>query len=246
MMKSVSEKIVNKLLTFDIFKGVTKESISKLITFSKRFSFQPDETILPEGKVERQAYFYIILSGDLQVKRRLNNSDYDKNLMINILMRGDSFGEIAILADDRRRTSSIKALTKSSVLAIQRSSFLELYNCSVPFLQNMHRLAIQNLNLSNSLTTYAMLSSKNHTYKLSYLLNFLSTKYGKTIDNRVEINLPFNVSIIAQFLGVAKQQFNRSKKKLKDKGLIGGYGKQITILDYREFKRFLDRDENSL
>jgi len=221
------------------FTSLELENFSNLCKFQY---FLSGETIFSEGsKFDSTCNFYFVFKGDLQVTKIHTKIDIPKSMLINILKSGDSFGEIAILQSNNTRTATVKCITDSILLYIEKKHFMAMYQLNRKIADNLIGILIGFLNHSNALTRYVMFSSRDASCRLGFMIDFLRIKYGEPDGlNRFKISIPFNNGLIAEFLGMKPQLFSRCRKDLTDRGLISGYGRIFIIADYIRFKAFLN------
>jgi len=236
-----TEKI-DFLKSTELCKKFSVTELQDFAGFCKFQAFQAGETVCDEDeKLGNNYYFYFVFKGDLQVTKLHSKLGLPKSMLINILKSGDSFGEIAILQNDTVRSASIKCISDSVLLRIEKQDFLAQYKANRKIADNLIDILIVFLKHSNALTRYVMFSSRDASCRLGFMLDFLREKYGCQNDSdSYTINLPFNTGLIADFLGMKSQLFSRSKKELSERGLISGYGRTIHIPDYTAFKAFLN------
>jgi len=203
-------------------------------------NFMAKDPVLCEGdNLERVNHFYIVVKGDVSIAKEHLSEGQMKSLLINILKSGDCFGEIALLQNDKTRTASVKCLTDSTFLTIDKRSFLEFYRSSWQLLHNLNQIFIQYLNHSNNVSRYVVFSSRDASARLMYMIDFLKSKYCAAKDDEFTIDLPFNTSYIAEFLAWKQQMYSRCKLELEKRGLITVETKSITIHSYSKFKAAL-------
>ncbi|KAJ3221699.1 hypothetical protein HK099_003222 [Clydaea vesicula] len=89
----------------------------------KYLSIEAGRVILKEGNDPTTGY-YIILAGQVEVTRNLNDST---TLRLNILNKGDAFGEIALQGVlSKTRTATVTTLTQTELLMIPKDEYLSL------------------------------------------------------------------------------------------------------------------------
>jgi len=163
--------------------------------------------------------------------------------MITLLGKGESFGEMGILQNEKIRSADAYCLGNTIILKISEDIFLNLYNKSSRFVQNLLNIALIWLKNSNQHTKFAMLSSKDSSYRVLFLFKFLIDKF---VDNeeikkdKIELKLAFSDSVLATFAGMLKGNFSRGKKKLIEENLIKDNKKgHYTIYSYNEICKVL-------
>jgi len=234
-------EIINFLKSIKFCNGFKNTELKELAGKFRLKSCSAKEQVLSEGdNSDAINHFYIVVKGNVSISKQHENKGQICNLLINILKSGDCFGEIAMIQDDKTRTASVKCLTDTIFLIIERRNFLEFYNSSWQMAHNFNRIFIEYLNHSNNVSRYVVFSSRNATARLMYMLDFLKSKYGDIKkDNSCLIDLPFNSSNIAEFLSWKQQMYSRSKLELENCGMISVDSKSITIHDYSKFKAAL-------
>eukprot|EP01062_Namystynia_karyoxenos_P082507 TRINITY_DN9309_c0_g2_i1.p1 TRINITY_DN9309_c0_g2~~TRINITY_DN9309_c0_g2_i1.p1 ORF type:complete len:1224 (+),score=197.54 TRINITY_DN9309_c0_g2_i1:106-3777(+) len=79
----------------------------------------PDEYIITAGDEGREMYFLVYGFADVILTN-------PPGLIVATLTGGDSFGEIALLSPDCKRTAHVKALTHCSLLRLEKSDFIRI------------------------------------------------------------------------------------------------------------------------
>ena len=102
--------------------------------------FRPGQVIFEEGS--RGDFMYVITSGSVEILKSLGGS----NNRINLLERGDFFGEMALLQDDVR-TATAKAVTNVGLLKVEKKDFQSLMQSDIEIpIRIMRRMANSLLN----------------------------------------------------------------------------------------------------
>jgi len=194
----------------------TSRELDHFASICTETTYNAGDTILVEGDSRENIHsYYLLVSGDLQIGKDFMFGCNEKNMLVNILTAGDSFGEIALIQEQKTRTATVKALTDSKLLKVSRQDFLHLYRSNHKFANNLTNIIIGYLNHSNNLARYIMFSSRDIISRISFLYDFLAGKYGEVqADGSCEINLPFNSQLILEFLGMQQQVYSRKKKNI--------------------------------
>lgn len=111
---------------------------------------QMDESAVPQGGVvfkqgDRATSFYLIYGGNVRIVRRQKG----KEIQLARLVKGDYFGEMALVAN-RVRSGTVNALTDTSLLVLSREHFQRLYK-EAPNLRLNLALAIKSRELARRL-----------------------------------------------------------------------------------------------
>ncbi|MCH8312217.1 MAG: EAL domain-containing protein [Nitrospinae bacterium] len=118
-----SSSLDSKIKSFksiEIFNLLPDEKLELLIRDSREIILNPGETLFREG--DAGDAMYVILSGEIAIEK--------ENTMIARKGRGNYFGEMTLI-EDKPRSATIKAITKSRLLEIMKEQFL-LHFASTP------------------------------------------------------------------------------------------------------------------
>ncbi|RLG09542.1 hypothetical protein DRN73_09740 [Candidatus Pacearchaeota archaeon] len=108
--------IKSGLSQMDLFKNFSKKELDELIKKSKIESYKKNEIIFKEG--DKGKSFYVILEGKVGI--------YKLGKPLNMLGKGEFFGEMAII-DDKPRSATCKSLSdKTRLLKIDKEVFIEM------------------------------------------------------------------------------------------------------------------------
>ena len=106
----------------EIFAGLGKEELAALEASSVSRSYPRNTVIINENDFADS--LFVIESGRVKVYCSDKNG---KEYIMNTLVEGDYFGELALLDDDRR-SASVRTLEKSSFLIIFKDDFKAVMN----------------------------------------------------------------------------------------------------------------------
>ena len=87
----------------------------------RREYFEPGQVIFREG--DRGDWLYVVTEGEVEVVR---SSEDGEETSLRRLGRGECFGEIALVSD-RPRSATVRAVSASNVLAVDRDAFQALF-----------------------------------------------------------------------------------------------------------------------
>jgi hypothetical protein len=126
-----------------LFHGLEEDELALLAE-------KMEETSVPQGGVvfkqgDRATAFYLIYGGNVRIVRRTQN----KEVQLARLVKGDYFGEMALVAN-RLRSGTVIALKDTSLLVFSRENFHKLYK-EAPNIRLNLELAIRSRELSRKL-----------------------------------------------------------------------------------------------
>jgi CRP-like cAMP-binding protein len=153
------------------------------------------------------------------------------DIFLNIMLHGDTFGEIALL-DGRNRTATVSAIAPSELIIITRDHFLELLEREPKLVNHVIQLLCQRIRWTSGLAEESALLSV--PARLARRLLSLGELHGRKTPNGVELTI--SQEEVARFLGLSRQAVNQYLQDWKLQGwLILGRGK-IVIVDENELR----------
>jgi signal transduction histidine kinase len=99
------------------FPGIKPEEVQEIIINSRITTYPADTVICKENELEY--VFYMILEGDLEVTKVINNSEVR---LLKSLTAGDFFGEMALI-HNAPRAATVQAKTNVIVLELDKDGF---------------------------------------------------------------------------------------------------------------------------
>lgn len=99
------------------FPGIKPEEVREIIVNSQIQSYPPETIICREDEIENT--FYMILEGDFEVSKVINNSEIR---ILKSLTAGDFFGEMALI-HNAPRAATVKTKTNVVVLELHKEGF---------------------------------------------------------------------------------------------------------------------------
>ena len=99
------------------FPGIKPEEVQEIIMNSRIKTYPADIIICQEDAFEH--IFYMILEGNLEVTKNINNSE---QRLLKTLTAGDFFGEMALI-HNAARAATVKSLTSVVVLELDKEGF---------------------------------------------------------------------------------------------------------------------------
>jgi CRP-like cAMP-binding protein len=120
-MENVMIKEVRDVLqSIELFQGLSREDLDKLLKICQEESFNPDEIIFREGDMAEK--FYLILQGHVEVWKNYGLPSQD---ILAIRGAGDTFGEMALI-DELPRSATLKSVEPTLCLVQSKEDFQKL------------------------------------------------------------------------------------------------------------------------
>jgi CRP/FNR family transcriptional regulator, cyclic AMP receptor protein len=154
-----------------------------------------------------------------------------REIFLNIMEPGDTFGEIALL-DGGTRTASATATIDSELVSIRREHFLALLEREARVALELLRLCGERLRWTSGLVEDAALLDA--PARLAKRLLSLGQMHGQQRGNGVTLRI--SQEELANFLGVSRQVVNQYLQGWKVKGWVDIGRGSVTVLDQAALK----------
>jgi CRP/FNR family cyclic AMP-dependent transcriptional regulator len=204
-----------------LFRGLTAATIQQISALSVRRSYTDGAIIFSQA--DPGDALYGVVTGKIRISA---SSPTGREMFLNIMEPGDTFGEIALL-DGRRRTATASAISQSELIIITRDHFLELLKREPELVSHVVQLLCERIRWTSGLAEESALLSVPE--RLARRLLSLGQLHGHETPNGVELNI--SQEEVARFLGLSRQAVNQYLQDWKVQGwLTLGRGK-IVIVD---------------
>ncbi|PSB20153.1 Crp/Fnr family transcriptional regulator [Phormidesmis priestleyi ULC007] len=211
------------------FDGLPEAAIEKATAHVVMRSHPANQVILLENDWGSSVYF--ILTG--WVKIRTYNLD-GKEVTLNILGKGELFGEMAPL-DEVPRSTDVITLAPTAIGNMPAQDFVQLLNHEPQAGVRLAQLMARRLRQVNR---RLRLRESDSTSRVSDILLFLAEGQGKRSLRGIEIpNLPHRE--LSSLSGLARETVTRVLSKLEKKGLIERDRDTLCIPDPHALERLM-------
>lgn len=211
------------------FEGLPEEAVERATANVVTRSHPPNQVILLENDWGSSVYF--ILSG--WVKIRTYNLD-GREVTLNILGKGELFGEMAPL-DEVPRSTDVITLAPTVIGNMPAQDFVRLLNTEP---QSGIRLAKLMARRLRQVNRRLRLRESDSMSRVADILLFLADGQGKQGVNGTEIpNLPHRE--LSSLSGLARETVTRVLSKLEKKGLITRDRDILCISDTHALERLM-------
>lgn len=211
------------------FKGLPEELVKKSTCHAVTRSHPSNQVILLENDWGGSVYF--ILEG--WVKIRTYNLD-GKEVTLNIIGKGELFGEMAAL-DEVPRSTDVITLTPTKISSIPAQDFIELIRTDPMAGVRLAQLMATRLRQVNR---RLRLREADSVSRVADTILFLAEGQGKTVKGGTEIpNLPHRE--LSSLSGLARETVTRVLTKLEKKNLIERDQDVLRIPDLSALERII-------
>lgn len=206
-------------------------------TFMAGFSDAALSTLIRRGHLKRYA------AGDVIFRRqdrgdtlmiivtglvKITNCNADgKEVVLNFLGSGDTYGEMAVF-NGQVRTADAIAVQEAEVFSVYARDLLPLLTAHPPALLEMLQLLCEKLRAASAAIEDNSLDMRR---RVARGLWRLALQHGRTSKNEIRVNLAVSQSELGAYLGLSRENVNRQLAQLRDAGVIRSDGAQIVVMD---------------
>ena len=202
----------------------------QVLASTRRRSFRRGEVLVHEG--DPSDTLHLVASGRLAVQVSTSRGD---NATVNVLGRGDYFGEVSLLDGHvPRRTASVLALEPVETLSLSASAFRAL-RARHPGVQELvlTLLARRVEELSDRLVEalYSGLDQRIHRRLVE-----LAAVYSD-VETAFPVTIPLTQDQLAELVGAARPSVNQVLQGLVTQGIVALGRGRIVVLDLATLRR---------
>jgi len=209
-----------------LFRGLAQASLDQVAALATQRSYHKGEVVCSQG--DPGDALYGIVSGRV----RISTGDADgREIFLNIMEPGDTFGEIALL-DGGARTASAIAMEKCELVSLRRDHLLALLLREPQVALELLRLCGERLRWTSGQVEDAALLDTGA--RLAKRLLGLAQLHGERTGNGSKLRI--SQEDLAAFLGVSRQAVNQQLQAWKAKGWIALGRGSVTVLDERALR----------
>lgn len=176
-----------------------------------------------------------VLSG--QVRIYVISSE-GRELIMNVLMPGELFGEISLI-DGKTRSASAVAVGDTDLLHIRRNDFLNLLKANSDLCLKFMSILCERVRWASGLLEDASLLDL--TARLAKRLLNLAEGIGEKEGEGIRIGVKLSQTDLGNMLGVTREAVNKQLREWKKEGLVDMQDGQILILDPKALARLVGR-----
>ena len=204
-----------------LFRGLPAATLGQIARLAVRRVYAKGETVFAQS--DPGDGLYGVVTGRI----RISASSVDgKELFLNIMEPGDTFGEIALL-DGRPRTATASATAASDLIVIPRDQFMGLLRREPELVSHVLELLCQRVRWLSGLTEDSALLPV--PARLARRLLTLGKIHGQ--DTARGIRLSISQEEMARFVGLSRQVVNQYLQNWKARQWVGLGRSNITIID---------------
>lgn len=204
-----------------LFRGLPEALINRIASIAQRRTLAKGTTVFEQG--DAGDALYGVISGRV----RINASGPDgREVFLNIMEPGDTFGEIAVI-DGLPRTAGAVAISESTLFQIRRADFLALLETEAILGKHLLVLFCQRLRWTSDLVEESAFLEG--PARLARRLLVLAELHGRQTEAGLELAIA--QSELALFLGISRQFVNQNLQAWRNEGWVSLGRGRISIAD---------------
>jgi CRP-like cAMP-binding protein len=204
-----------------LFRGLSAATIQQIAALAIRRPYEPDALVFSQG--DPGDSLYGVVTGKVRISASTREG---KEMFLNIMEPGDTFGEIALL-DGNPRTATATTTATSELMIIPRAQFLALLQREPTVAIHLLQLLCQRIRWTSAQAEdSALLTVPN---RLARRLLSLAKLHGQQSPKGVQLII--SQEEMGRFLGISRQAVNQYLQEWRTQGWVDvGRGK-VTVLD---------------
>jgi len=203
-----------------LFRGLPAATIQRISALSFRRSYGHGAIVFAQS--DPGDALYGVITGKIRISA---SSPDGREMFLNIMEPGDTFGEIALL-DGHERTATASATAPSELIVITRDHFLDLLEREPKLISHVIQLLCQRIRWTSGLAEESALLSV--PARLARRLLSLGKLHGHETPNGIELTI--SQEEVARFLGLSRQIVNQYLQDWKGRGWLAlGRGKIVIV-----------------
>jgi len=215
-----------------LFRSLAPQTFERIAVLATQRGWRRGEVVFSHG--DPGDALFAVVSGKIRIS---TGSAAGREIFLNIMEPGDTFGEIALL-DGGPRTATAAAIAAAELVSIRRAPLFELLEREPKVALELLRLAGQRLRwTSGLLEDVALLDAP---ARLAKRLLSLGELHGE--DAREGRRIRISQEELASFLGVSRQSVNEQLQVWKAKGWIALGRGTCTVRDAAAFRNAISAD----
>ncbi len=213
-----------------LFRGLAPEVFGRIAALAAQRGYGRGEMVFSRG--EPGDALYAVVTGKIRIS---TGSAAGREVFLNIMEPGDTFGEIALL-DGGPRTATATAIAASELVSVRRGPLFELLEREPRALLELLRLCGERLRWTSGLLEDAALLDA--PARLAKRLLSLDELHGEPRGASRAIRI--SQEELASFLGVSRQAVNQQLQEWKAEGWVGLGRGSVVVKDAAALRRAID------
>lgn len=204
-----------------LFRGLPAATIERIASLGTRRNYPRGAIIFSQA--DPGDALYGVVSGKVLISASAPNG---REMFLNIMEPGDTFGEIAML-DGHRRTATATATAACDLIMITRNHFMNFLPREPKLVEHLFELLCQRIRWTSGLAEESGLLSV--PGRLARRLLSLGTLHGRQTAEGIELSV--SQEEVARFMGLSRQVVNQYLQKWKARHWVTLGRGRVVIID---------------
>jgi CRP-like cAMP-binding protein len=209
-----------------LFRGLAPATLERVASLATQRRYDQGEVICSQG--DPGDALYAVVTGKVRISTGAADG---REIFLNIMEPGDTFGEIALL-DGGTRTATAMAVTACELVSLRREHLFGLLEKEPKVALELLRLCGERLRWTSGLLEDAALLDM--PARLAKRLLSLGELHGERQGGATRLRI--SQEELAGFLGVTRQAVNQQLQAWKAKGWVALGRGSVTVLDGRSLR----------
>ncbi|HET8987081.1 MAG TPA: Crp/Fnr family transcriptional regulator [Humibacillus sp.] len=206
-----------------------EEDQRRLVAKMRRRTFEVGEIVFHEGDPADSVHF--VMEGRIMAKRSSLEGD---RLAYAMTGPGEAFGELGMLAPDRRRTATVQAIAPTTTLSLSFAEFAALRSAH----PSVERLLVLLLAERVQRLTEGLMEALHVSAEARVARRVLDLTESYATGPRPGVALLVTQTELAELAGVTRPTANRVLRRLADDGAVDLSRGQIVVRDPARLRRW--------
>jgi CRP/FNR family cyclic AMP-dependent transcriptional regulator len=228
-MSTPHAEIRDMLKRIRLFSELGDDELTQIASIAQRRRHDPHKVIVRQGDVNGDMYY--VVKGLLKVTAC---DSHGREIVMNLLKSGDSFGEIALL-DGRARSATVTTIDPCELLEIRRADFFRLL-ARFPSINTALLMAMAQLvrRLTERAEDNAFLDVR---ARLAKWLGDLADNHGTPLGPRqVALSVKLSQQELGDMVQATRESVNKCLREWTKEGIIQQNGRQLIIEDRQRLR----------
>lgn len=223
----MNKEKISHISTLLPFSALSTEKTEHLLRVANLFEYPKGKTLYLAG--EKASSIYVILSGWIKLYRETLDGN---QAIVDVLSKGHIFGEGALF-NENCYTCSAEVAEHAEVATVPLSFFAEEIETNTKFSNAILKImAKENCEKTKELEHHSIQTAPQR------IGCFLLRLTDVTQTGPVQLNLPYDKSLLAMRLGMQPETFSRSLNKLKEETGITIKGSTVEMKSLHQLSDF--------
>jgi CRP-like cAMP-binding protein len=233
---AIAEKYREEVLSRHVLLRHLQPDEMKRLAATAQFTRHPGQaTIFQKGDAGNS--LMAVIRGKVKICTYSNDG---KELVLNIIDQGGTFGEIAVL-DGRPRTADAIALEETDLLVLERAQLMSFLSGNPELLSRLLAVLCQRLRQTSEHLEDAML--REAPSRLARGLLRLAETFGRPGPTGTKLAIKLSQTQIGNLIGASRESVNKLLKEWERAGHLVMEGGNIVIRDPRRLERLADPED---